>query len=388
MRSSLSFAHPAREVCRRCHKAAVVCVCPQIAVVDNRTRVHIIQHPRERHRAVGTVRFANLGLARCLVEEFSPRWPVPSVLAGRPLERTALLFPGRDARPLESLPAIERPDTLIVLDGTWSQVDVLRREIRWLDALPQLTFSDPPPSRYLIRPEPEAGHLSTIESIVRALTLLEPGTVGLDGLITAFENMVETQLVFGRTRRRSRYIHRRRPPITLEDRLRQERDRLVLTYVETTGGRGRLRLLQCCAQRVATGESLECLIESLAGWPDKIRYFGWRDGDRERAVSEQLFAERWRAFVPADAVLVAWSQLFVDALRATLDGTSTSGGIADRPLILKGVFAGQGRSTGDVGEILARRGGVAQPTGFTGRASRHMGAALALLEAIHKNGAG
>jgi len=353
----------------------VVCVCPKVVAVDNRTTVHIIQHPRERHRAVGTVRFARLGLRRCVVEVCSPKQPVSSRLASEPPGKAALLFPGPDARPLESLPAEQRPDTLIVLDGTWSQVIALKRENPWLDALPRLTFAEPAPSRYIIRPEPEPGYLSTIESIVGALSILEPDTVGLDGLLSAFDAMVETQLVHCNTSRRARYIHRDGPPSTLVDRLREERERQVLVYVETTGGRGQLRLLQLCAQRLATGERLDCLCEPPDGWPAKMTHLGWSAEDRAHAVSEGELKARWCEFVRDDDLLVAWSQLTIDAISSVMN---RPGGAA-RPLILKGVFAAQGRAPGGIGGAIARRGCVAPRAGFTGRAGRHMGQALALI---------
>ena len=52
----------ARPTCYRCLRPRVSCVCGLITPVDNRTRVVIVQHPRERRHPFGTVRLARLGL--------------------------------------------------------------------------------------------------------------------------------------------------------------------------------------------------------------------------------------------------------------------------------------------------------------------------------------
>ena len=49
--------------------------------------------------------------------------------------RTALLFPGDDAKDLAQMPAEERPEHLVVLDGTWPQARGLYRRNSWLQAL-------------------------------------------------------------------------------------------------------------------------------------------------------------------------------------------------------------------------------------------------------------
>lgn len=203
-----------RDFCYRCFKPSSVCICALVPLVANRTRVHILQHPRERNRPIGTVRFARLGLARCTVEINAPGSGEPSVLASKPPAGAALLFPSPHARAVESLPAAERPTTLIVLDGTWHHVRKLVLNNPWLDTLPHLYLESPEPSRYRIRREPKVHYLSTLEAILATLAYLEPETVGFDGLLRAFDAMIDAQVEHsheGSYRRRPRKRNRLTP---------------------------------------------------------------------------------------------------------------------------------------------------------------------------------
>ena len=185
-----------RLFCYRCFKAQRVCICDRVPVVPNRTFVHILQHPREQRRAIGTARLARLGLSRCAVEVVAPKRGAPSVLSSGPLANVALLYPSARARPIDTLGPGEAPRTLVILDGTWKQALGLYRANPWLDRVPHLRFGDLPRSRYRIRRQPAEHCLSTVEAVVAALRVLEPDTQGLGELLAAFDAMVETQIGF------------------------------------------------------------------------------------------------------------------------------------------------------------------------------------------------
>ena len=87
-----------RAVCYRCDKPESMCVCASVPRVANRTGVLVIQHPRERAHAIGTARFAKLGLENARVEV---AWHADQFESDRPAyvpERAALLYPGPEAR--------------------------------------------------------------------------------------------------------------------------------------------------------------------------------------------------------------------------------------------------------------------------------------------------
>ncbi|HEX6275519.1 MAG TPA: DTW domain-containing protein, partial [Polyangiaceae bacterium] len=51
-----------RAVCPDCGRPARVCVCAELERVPTRTRVVILQHPRESSVPIGTARLAELAL--------------------------------------------------------------------------------------------------------------------------------------------------------------------------------------------------------------------------------------------------------------------------------------------------------------------------------------
>ena len=185
-----------RKMCYRCHKAAVVCICDRIRPVRNRTGVIILQHPEERFHPIGTARIARLSLTRV---QLTVRWQEDLRYQNKPLNlppRTGLLYPGPASRDVETLKPAERPEHLVVLDGTWNQAKALFKTEPELAALPRFAIHPEQPSRYRIRKEPEVHCLSTIESIAYALRFLEPENRDLDHLLDPFDAMIEDQLRF------------------------------------------------------------------------------------------------------------------------------------------------------------------------------------------------
>ncbi|KAG8386137.1 hypothetical protein BUALT_Bualt03G0117700 [Buddleja alternifolia] len=84
---------------------------------------------------------------------------------------------------------------LIVLDGTWAKAKRMYNESPWLRLLPHVRLDIDKLSLYReVRHQPRAGYLSTIESIVYALKVVEEeDSKGLDGLLDVFESMVGDQ---------------------------------------------------------------------------------------------------------------------------------------------------------------------------------------------------
>ena len=179
--------------------------------VENKTHILIFQHGRERHHPIGTSRIAQLTLARVQKMVAWKIVPKPNLLPG-----CALLFPGDDAKPLASLKKDEAPSQLIVLDGTWSHARVLYRENSWLQALPKVSLEPEEPSRYRIRAEPKPTCVSTIESIVQALKILEPETPDLENPLQVFDQMIDDQIAL-------RKEHLSQNPVSRYQKARRDR---------------------------------------------------------------------------------------------------------------------------------------------------------------------
>ncbi|HEX4403580.1 MAG TPA: tRNA-uridine aminocarboxypropyltransferase, partial [Polyangia bacterium] len=158
---------PKRAMCAGCQRPPAVCVCAHVTPMKTRTRVMILQHPRERHVPINTARLARLSLPDSILRravDFEADPVVTDALTGRDGGPPPyLLFPGPDAVDL----ARERPAgpvTLVVLDGTWWQAKKLLRRNPRLATLPRISLAPAQPSRYRIRREPHDHCVSTIEA--------------------------------------------------------------------------------------------------------------------------------------------------------------------------------------------------------------------------------
>ena len=168
--------------------------CAHLQVLPTRTRVMLLQHPRERRMAIGTARMAHLSLPNSVLRvgtDFSTgssggraAWRAPSP----PL----VLFPGAQAVDVAAL-AAPSPVTLIVLDGTWWQARKLLKLNPALAALPRVAFTPSQPSQYLIRRQPADFCVSTIEALAEVLDALEPGDQSFARILDPFHAMVAKQ---------------------------------------------------------------------------------------------------------------------------------------------------------------------------------------------------
>lgn len=345
-----------RATCYRCVKPAAHCVCGDVALVDNRTGVIIVQHARERHHPVGTERFARLGLRRIQVWVYDQNAGAISAASTVP-PNTALLYPSPDARTLSSIPERERPDHILLVDGTWRQARAVLRATPWLDALPRFRLEPAAPSEYRVRREPRPDFLSTIEATVAALRALEPDTPGLDGLLDAFRRMIDRQIESSRGSyaRRDGRPRPQRSPIPRAFTTRYER--LVVVYGEAAPGvrddEAAGNRVYWCAVRPSAGEVFEGFV-----CPDRA----------------ELTA--WSAFLRPDDIVAAWN-------RRCLRGVVPAG----TALMVKGIVSSAtGRGCGRLEDFVQRMGLAAVGTAFQGRAGRHMGQVLAVVEYLRQLG--
>ncbi len=190
-----------RPTCRRCLRPEPFCVCAGLGPIPSRTRVVVLQHPREARLAICSARLTrvaleNAELHRGVSFEDHPR--VREVVAA---PGTALLFPG--GTPADAAAAAP-PRALVVVDGTWLQAEKMLEANPAVAALPRISIPPGHPSGYgELRREPAEGHLSTIEAVALALGALEGDPARFEPMGRAFRRMVELQLECSRGERRS-----------------------------------------------------------------------------------------------------------------------------------------------------------------------------------------
>ena len=176
-----------RLMCPRCRRPKSVCYCEHLTSIPTATRIVLLQHPRERDRAIGTARMASLCLPNSeLLVGFD--WndsPALQRELSDPTRPAVLLYPGAGATDVSSQP-LSGPLTLVVVDGTWPNTRKLIQNNPILAALPRLTFSPPRPSQYRIRSEPSAECVSTIEALAHVLGVLEGDPARFQRLLAPF----------------------------------------------------------------------------------------------------------------------------------------------------------------------------------------------------------
>ena len=183
-----------RPRCPRCKRPASHCLCALIPDLASRTGILVLQHPDEVDHALNTAHLAVLGLRNAELRVGEVFEDLAGWLA-QPGYRTRLLFPGEDACPLSAVVEEDdsRPVRLVVPDGTWRKARKLLHLNPALAALPRVTLTDAPPSRYRLRKAPMEGSLSTLEAIVAALNVLE-APADYRALLRPFDALIDGQI--------------------------------------------------------------------------------------------------------------------------------------------------------------------------------------------------
>jgi len=378
--SPLAEQGPAyRERCYTCFRPVSRCFCDQIPQVDNQTGILILQHVKERFHAFNTARIVKAALrnAQLIVDQ------TPTLAAMRlPLHSsTGVLYPGEGARLLSEVTAAERPQQLVILDGTWHHAQTFMKQIPVLRTLPRYCLQPQSPSTYRIRREPTETALSTLEATVAALRHLEPQTEGLDQLVRAFDTMIDNQLQHPRqsARIRKRTANRAwRPPANVPRSLSSESQRLIVVYGEAALSQpadGVRHPVYWVAERLATGEVFECPVQHDSLTDELLQHMELTRDDFQDA-SLDIFRRAWNDFVDTDDVIVAYNS-------STLRLLEAAGIPPQRQVSLKSVNLGvAARTLDDVLETLGVQPDAARCRGRSGRRLANAAALTRYLQSL------
>lgn len=375
-----------REMCWRCRRPGRVCYCAAVQPIETRTRVVILQHPRERDVPINTARIAELSLSNSTLHvglDFAADRGVLEAL-GNQAAPAVLLYPSDDAKDL----AIEPPTgpvTLVVIDGTWWQASKLFKLNPFLQLLPRYGLVPSAESRYRIRREPSVHCLSTIEALEAALAVLEERPDGFPELLKPFETMVDTQLEFVAHEHRLR--HRR----TVEPRLRplvapalnERPEALVIGYGEANAwpygspGVHTPEVVHWAAVRPATGERFEAYVAPSGPLaPSFEAHSKLLAGRIQSGESRAGFAERLSRFLLPGDVLASWGFFASELLRA--EGIA----IPARLDLREAAIHALGRRAGQLGDYLAALGVEPGQPWAAGRTGIRLAAMEALVERL------
>ncbi|MEL6759784.1 MAG: tRNA-uridine aminocarboxypropyltransferase [Myxococcota bacterium] len=302
-----------RDYCYACFKHSLLCVC-DVAEVEHRVGVRILQHPAERQHPINSARIVQAGLKRATLEI---AWNLESERPSKLAPDAAVLFPSDDSVALEELGVHEHPSELVVIDGTWAQARKLYRRSSWLHTLRHVHLTPSAPSRYRIRRQPRSDYLSTVEAVVSALSILEPDNPGFDVLLERFDRMIDTQARFIADPPPGGYQHRRlegggrSPALPSFFRWRHHAVLACLDFHKPDPPHpARIQPVVLSLQRWPNGESVDFVVRGETDHPssEHLAYMGlslerYRHGEPLATVRTKM-----REFLRPDDALVTWKR--------------------------------------------------------------------------------
>ncbi len=377
----------ARATCGRCRRPQSVCWCAHLQQLPTRTRVLVLQHPKEQHMAIGTARMAHLQLPSSELRvglDFAKDPVVSAALrSGEPIY---VVFPDATAIDAADVPR-DRPITLVVIDGTWWQAQKLLKLNPQLRALPHIAFSPRQKSQYKIRRQPAEHCVSTVEALAEVLTVLEPDRGPFERLLDPFHAMVERQEAFisdvGSSRHRALHGADRAQKVqpTLAMRVGADWSRLVCVCGDANAwpihhpDKTAPEIVHWTALRPATGEVFSATIAPRGRLaPSTPSHLELPRETIEHGQDVATWRAGWADFQRPDDVVVEWG---------SYSGKLAFGGELPRPaqrVDLRSLALQQLRQpVGTVEECLAIVGATAAPPVVPGRAGRRLAALVAVL---------
>jgi len=308
-----------RPVCGRCRRPLVACYCQHLPVLETRTRVVVLQHPRERDMAIGTARMAHLCLPNSELH-VGANWEDSAALRrtiGKSEQPSMLLYPSEGATDVAMLP-INGPLTLVVVDGTWSNTKKMVQKNPTLAALPRLAFQPPRPSDYRIRKEPKPHCVSTVEALAHVLGVLEGDTGRFRALLEPFRHMIDRQIELKEHYQAGprRHAIRKDRPLDVPLALREKSADIVCVVGEANAwpycqGDSRERypdeLVHWVACRLGDGRAFDFVARPRAPLaPNTVKHVGLSEEQLHVGGSIEELCAEWQAFVRDTDIVCSW----------------------------------------------------------------------------------
>jgi len=203
----IEITSPKRDVCNRCKRAAMTCICHHFPTTPYpiTTTIHMLQHPREHDtRSMTTVPLLRecVPTEKCVMyvgKRFSERkFPDLHALCKQP--NVYVLFPSGEAKDISAYSNSVKESNefhLIVIDGTWKQAKQIYFNNKFLHPLTKVQISGDWKSTYVIRTQPNNSCLSTLEATAIAVAQLEQKPQLIDVVRRPLKALCDFQLSHG-----------------------------------------------------------------------------------------------------------------------------------------------------------------------------------------------
>jgi len=196
-----------RSICYHCYRPKTSCMCAYITPIETNTRFVILMHPKEfRKTKNGTGHFTNLSLKNCELHvgiDFTKHDAINAILEDK-YNNCFVLYPSKNSINLneEKIGEEKRQIVLFLIDSTWTCSRAMLKESPNIDVLPKVSFTHTKSSAFTFKEQPQAYCLSTMESTLCVLELLNQHQIEhisqsiLKDFLKPFHKMVEYQVSY------------------------------------------------------------------------------------------------------------------------------------------------------------------------------------------------
>lgn len=196
-----------RAVCYHCYRPMNLCLCSSVNPISTNTKFIILMHPKEFKKTKnGTGRLTHLSLPNSelyIDVDFSDHKAI-NTLIDDPYNCCYVLYPGKESIHLntQKIELGNRQLVIFIIDSTWPCSVKILRLSQNLQCLPRLSFTHSKTSQFQFKEQPEEFCLSTMESTLAILELLnshdmeELNEQSLNSFLNPFLLMVDHQIQY------------------------------------------------------------------------------------------------------------------------------------------------------------------------------------------------
>ncbi len=194
-----------RKKCYNCYRPTSSCMCSYIKPIDTKTKFVILMHPKEfRKTKNGTGHFTNISLKNCELYvgiDFTNHHKINALLSDIS-NSCYILYPGDNSMSLNTtnIKQQNKTNVIFLIDSTWPCSKKILAVSKNLYNIPRLSFEHTKASQFKIKTQPNSYCLSTIESTLCVLELLNMHKIEnieenlIINFLKPFEKMVEYQV--------------------------------------------------------------------------------------------------------------------------------------------------------------------------------------------------
>ena len=191
-----------REKCYKCYRPKSSCMCQHFQHIKTQTKFVVLMHPKEFKKVknnTGHFTHQSLDNSELFVGiDFTCNKRINEIIA---THESYILFPSQHALNLtHTYPkSSEKPLALFLIDSTWACTKKIFMQSENLRSLKHMSFTTTKTSQYSIKAQPDENYLSTIESTLVVLELLDKWGIedieekSLNGFLNPFFEMIEYQ---------------------------------------------------------------------------------------------------------------------------------------------------------------------------------------------------